>query len=136
MTEPEEETPIAVDAVQRERKAVLAEMQLTAKQIATDFVTLEEVRFDNINLDDAMIHPLFEGMNYNSHVHTISLINNDITDRGLKMLAKCCQRKKGLGRLLLGSNHISDKGIKHVVRLLESSDDLMELNLVGKKPKR
>lgn len=69
------------------------------------------------NVSDEKFNNLFEGLEQNTHLETLSLSNTGLTDRGVEKLAQALETNSHLRVVNVESNNITPLGI---VRLIKS----------------
>jgi Ran GTPase-activating protein (RanGAP) involved in mRNA processing and transport len=62
------------------------------------------------------------------------LLNNSITDEGVKFLSRSCKRHPELDTIWLGGNLVSDQGVYYLCDLLRKNKRIREVNLSNKWP--
>ncbi|KAI4459742.1 tropomodulin [Holotrichia oblita] len=94
------------------------DIDATIKQVQQDDPKLVDLNWNNIkNISEEKFDSLFEGIENNTHLETLSLTNVGLTDRSAQKLADALEKNSTLRVVNAETNFISPTGI---VRLIKS----------------
>lgn len=99
----------------------------TIKRVRDDDPKLIDVNFNNIkNISDEKFESLFEGLENNTHLETLSLANVGLNDHTASLLADALEKNNTLRVVNVETNFISPSGVVRLVKSLLKTKSIEE----------
>ncbi|XP_053997269.1 tropomodulin isoform X2 [Hylaeus anthracinus] len=103
------------------------DIDATIKQVREDDASLTELNWNNIkNISDEKFILLFEGLEMNTHLESLSLTNVGLTDKTAQRLAEALEKNSTLRVLNVETNFISPSVIVRLIRALLKTKSIEE----------
>lgn len=103
------------------------DVDATIKQVREDDVSLIDLNWNNIkNISDEKFIQLFEGLEINTHLESLSLTNVGLTDKTAQRLADALEKNSTLRVLNVETNFISPSVIVRLIRALLKTKSIEE----------
>ncbi|XP_046836118.1 tropomodulin isoform X3 [Vespa crabro] len=103
------------------------DVDATIKQVRDDDSSLTELNWNNIkNISDEKFIQLFEGLEGNTHLESLSLTNVGLTDKTAQRLAEAMEKNSTLRVLNVETNFISPPVIVRLIRALLKTKSIEE----------
>ncbi|XP_076656516.1 tropomodulin isoform X4 [Halictus rubicundus] len=103
------------------------DVDATIKQVREDDASLTELNWNNIkNISDEKFIQLFEGLEMNTHLESLSLTNVGVTDKTAQRLAEALEKNSTLRVLNVETNFISPSVIVRLIRGLLKTKSIEE----------
>ncbi|XP_076287487.1 tropomodulin isoform X4 [Lasioglossum baleicum] len=103
------------------------DVDATIKQVREDDASLTELNWNNIkNISDEKFIQLFEGLEMNTHLESLSLTNVGVTDKTAQRLAEALEKNSTLRVLNVETNFISPSVIVRLIRALLKTKSIEE----------
>ncbi|KOX70449.1 Tropomodulin [Melipona quadrifasciata] len=103
------------------------DVDATIKQVREDDASLIDLNWNNIkNISDEKFIQLFEGLEINTHLESLSLTNVGLTDKTAQRLADALEKNSTLRVLNVETNFISPAVIVRLIRALLKTKSIEE----------
>ncbi|XP_076621410.1 tropomodulin isoform X4 [Colletes latitarsis] len=103
------------------------DIDATIKQVREDDASLTDLNWNNIkNISDEKFIQLFEGLEMNTHLESLSLTNVGLTDKTAQRLAEALEKNSTLRVLNVETNFISPSVIVRLIRALLKTKSIEE----------
>ncbi|XP_043590717.1 tropomodulin isoform X4 [Bombus pyrosoma] len=103
------------------------DVDATIKQVREDDTSLIDLNWNNIkNISDEKFIQLFEGLEINTHLESLSLTNVGLTDKTAQRLADALEKNSTLRVLNVETNFISPAVIVRLIRALLKTKSIEE----------
>ncbi|XP_076238591.1 tropomodulin isoform X5 [Calliopsis andreniformis] len=103
------------------------DVDATIKQVREDDSSLIDLNWNNIkNISDEKFIQLFEGLEMNTHLESLSLTNVGLTDKTAQRLAEALEKNSTLRVLNVETNFISPSVIVRLIRALLKTKSIEE----------
>lgn len=107
----------------------------TAEQVYNNDSNLTDLNWNNIKaISKEQLNKLFEGLNKNTNLKTLTLTNIGLTDSGCEVLLESIKNNRTLTTLNIESNFISGNMIKSLIEAINLNQTIIEFRASNQRP--
>ncbi|KAL1505836.1 hypothetical protein ABEB36_005304 [Hypothenemus hampei] len=104
------------------------------RRVQNDDPKYIDLNWNNIkNISDEKFNNLFEGLEQNTHLETLSLSNTGLTDRGAEKLAQALENNNHLRVVNVESNNITPLGVVRLIKSLLKQKSVEEFRATNQR---
>ncbi|XP_076252950.1 tropomodulin isoform X5 [Rhynchophorus ferrugineus] len=104
------------------------------RRVQNDDPKYIDLNWNNIkNISDEKFNTLFEGLEQNTHLETLSLSNTGLTDRGADRLAQALEKNSQLRVVNVESNNITPLGVVKLIKSLLKQNSVEEFRATNQR---